>query len=324
MRKVSMALSAGLLATAALSAVSGVAMASGAAVTSGAAAAVATSVNPGSGFVYGSDSWPVPITDKTAPYHEPVIGSRYGGYIGMAGNWARLEGCTTGNFLAWAPTNAAQANANLAKYNTGVGVGVYWYMGGPGVDPHWTSSGLSGETKEAANWGTFQAQKALAAIKTWTVTYPVIWADIEMPLIAPATDNGWNSVYSTPCSGHVVQSYVPATVDRAEFNAFANYITEHSKFKVGVYSAPSIWSAIFGTGSTGSIPNTYEWTYLPETSHLSQAPTGWCLHGSSTCAQFFGGQTSASKYALAWQWSGGGGITNGVGDFDQIDVARLK
>ena len=68
----------------------------------------------------------------------------------------------------------------------------------------------------------------------------------------------------------------------------------------------------------------YEWTYWPETSHLSAAPTGWCLHGTSTCAQFFGGMTSSSKYALMWQWSGGGGITNGVGDFDQVDLARMK
>jgi hypothetical protein len=28
--------------------------------------------------------------------------------------------------------------------------------------------------------------------------------------------------------------------------------------------------------------------------------------------------------ASSWQWSGGGGYTNGYGDFDQIDVARLK
>jgi hypothetical protein len=40
------------------------------------------------------------------------------------------------------------------------------------------------------------------------------------------------------------------------------------------------------------------------------------------CAQFFGGQTSSSSHALMWQWSGGGGIRNGVGDFDQIDAVR--
>jgi hypothetical protein len=25
-----------------------------------------------------------------------------------------------------------------------------------------------------------------------------------------------------------------------------------------------------------------------------------------------------------WQWSGGGGVRNGLGDFDQIDVARMR
>ena len=282
------------------------------------AAAATTAASPGTGFAYGTDSWPVSGTGS-APFNEPVTGSGYGGYMGMAGNWARWGGCKTGNFLAWAPANANQANENYVKYHIGVGVGVYWYMGGPGVDPHW-----NGTTAEAANWGARQAAQALAGIKGRFIPYPVIWADIELPEIAPAPDNGWNSVYTSMCSGHVKQSSIPAAVDRAEFNGFAAYITAHSKFKVGVYSAPTIWASIFGTGSYASIPNTYEWTYWPETSNLAAAPTGWCLHGSTTCAQFFGGQTSASKYALMWQWSGGGGVTNGHGDFDQIDVARLK
>jgi hypothetical protein len=122
----------------------------------------------------------------------------------------------------------------------------------------------------------------------------------------------------------VKESSVPAVVDRSVLNGFANYITSHSKYKVGVYSAPQVWSSIFGTTQYASLPNTYEWTYVPETSRLSSAPGGWCLKGSSTCAQFFGGQSASSKYALMWQWSGGGGVTNGYGDFDQIDVARLK
>ena len=89
----------------------------------------------------------------------------------------------------------------------------------------------------------------------------------------------------------------------------------HSTYKVGVYSSAPVWNSIFGTGSAGSIPNTYEWTYLPETTTVdfSTQPTGWCLHASKTCAQFFGGQSSSSKYALMWQWSGGGGITNKLG-----------
>jgi hypothetical protein len=304
MRALTKTLGAGLLAVAA--AVGALAAPAGA----------ATTASPGTGFVYGTDSWPVSGTGSE-PFKEPVTGGSYGGYMGMAGNWARWGGCQTGNFLAWAPANANQANENYVKHHIGVGVGVYWYMGGPGVDPHW-----NGTTAEASSWGARQAAQALAGIKGRFIPYPVIWADIELPEIAPAPDNGWNSVYTSICSGRVKQAGIPAAVDRAEFNGFAAYITAHSKFKVGVYSSPTIWGSIFGTGSAASIPNTYEWTYWPETANLAAAPTGWCLHGSSTCAQFFGGQTSASKYALMWQWSGGGGVTNGHGDFDQIDVAR--
>ena len=119
------------------------------------------------------------------------------------------------------------------------------------------------------------------------------------------------------------QGFVPVTMDRAEFNGFANYITTHSHYKAGVYSSPATWTSIFGTGVASRIPNTYEWTFAPETTNLSHAPHGWCLT-SGGCAQFFGGQTYNSKYALMWQWSGGGGVGNGIGDFDQIDSARLS
>ena len=78
-----------------------------------------------------------------------------------------------------------------------------------------------------------------------------------------------------------------------------------------------------GTGSAAAIPHTAEWTYEPETASLSNAPSGWCLK-SGGCAQFFGGVSSSSSNALMWQWSGGGGVRNAIGDFDQIDAARQK
>src|SRR5215475_8756868 len=190
--------------------------------------AVAASAADGpAGFYYGTDSFYVSGTGS-APYHEPVLGGPYGGYIGMAGNWARWAGCKTGNFLAWSSANSAQANVNFTKYRLGIGTGVYWYMGGPGVDGHW-----NGTTAEAYHWGERQAAQTLAYMKPLHVTYPVIWADIEFPGIAPAPDNGWNSVHQYPCSGHVVQSYVPISVDRAELNGYADYITHHSGYKVG-------------------------------------------------------------------------------------------
>jgi len=317
MRAVTKAL--GAILTAAALAAAGSAAATAATTTTAAPSALAA--DSPSGFSYGTDSWPSNV-ELSNPYREPVLWGPYGGYIGMAGNWARVEGCKTGNMLAWSAVDSSKANTNYTKYHDGIGTGAYWYMGGPGVDPHY-----NGTTTEASSWGAAQAADALGEMSRSTITYPVVWADIELPGIEPALDNGWNSVYSSPCSEHVIHSSVPAAVDRAEFNGFANYITAHSKYKVGVYSSASVWNSIFGTGSSGSIPNTYEWTYLPETSSVtfSTEPNGFCLHDSKTCAQFFGGQTSSSKYALMWQWSGGGGITNKYGtDFDQIDTARMK
>jgi len=271
------------------------------------------------GFWWGTDSWPVSVPGG-APYRMPYLGGAYGGYIGMTGNWAYWQGCSgQAHFIAFSATNAAQAHINFTKHGKGVGVGAYWFMGGPGVDPHY-----NGTAAEAYAWGAAQAARALSNIKNGPFDYKVVWADIELPGIKPAPDNGWNNVYTSPGSGIVKQSHIPATIDRADFNGFANYITSHSPYKVGVYSSPGAWTSIFGTGTASLIPNTYEWTYQPETSNLGNAPYGWRLNnGSGAYAQFFGGQTYNSKYALMWQWSGGGGVRNGVGDFDQIDSIRL-
>jgi hypothetical protein len=295
------------------------AVAASASSASGTAASATAAANP-AGFIYGSDSWPVPITrsSPTAAWPMTHLSGNYGGYIGMAGNWARFLSCSTGNFLAYAPTNGAQANDNFIHRHIGIGTGVYWYLGGPGVDPHWNNT-----TSAAYNWGVRQASLTLAAMAKIHVTYPVVWADIEQPGIKPAPDNGWNNAYTSPCSGVVKQQHIAAAIDRAEFDGFARYITTHSTYKVGVYSEPGIWTSIFGTGTAAQIPNTYEWTYEPETANLGARPSGWCLSGGTgACARFFGGVTSASPYALMWQWSGGGGVRNPYGDYDQIDVAR--
>jgi hypothetical protein len=271
------------------------------------------------GFWYGTDSTYVKVTGS-GPYQEPVLGGPYGGYIGMAGSWEWWLGCS-GRFLNWSKVNSAQADTNLKTFHRGIGAGAYWFMGGPGVDPHY-----DGTVAEATTWGARQAARALLDIRglpsARRVTYPVVFMDIELPGISPAPDNGWDSVYTSPCSGHVKQSYVPATLDRGDFNGFWGYIRAHSSYAPGVYSAPVVWNRIFGTGSVSQIPGTDEWTYEPETSNLHQAPRGWCLSGGGGCAQFFGGVTSSSPHAVMWQFSGGGGVRNGIGDFDQIDATR--
>jgi hypothetical protein len=270
------------------------------------------------GFWSGTDSWAM-NAGGSGPYGEPVIGGNYGGYMGMVGSWEWWLGCRSA-FLAWSKANSAQADTNFTTYGKGVGTGAYWFMGGPGVDPHY-----NGTTQEAYAWGARQGTRTLWAIRglpaNQRVVYPVVWMDIELPGIQPAPDNGWNSVYTTPCSGRVKRSHIPAALDRADLNGFWDYVVAHSSYRPGVYSAPDIWGQIFGAGSAAKIPNTDEWTYRPETANLGQAPFGWCLAGGG-CARFFGGVTSASPHALMWQWSGGGGVRNAYGDFDQIDSNR--
>jgi hypothetical protein len=319
-------LAAGLASEGAASAATTSAARTGGAATSTATTArtstTASTASPGTGFWSGTDSNYIQV-DGPPPYSEPAIGGVYGGYMGMVGNWANWQGC--GGTVVWSKTDSAHARTNFVTYHDGIGVGDYWFMAGPGVDPHY-----NGTTAEASAWGAAQAAETLKLIGSQSPApnYPVIIMDIELPGNAPkytpAQDNGWNSVYTSPCSGVVKpgQTYVPATVDRADYSGYADYLVTHSSYKVGVYSAPSIWGQIFGDGAPSRISSTWEWTYEPFTNSLANPPSGWCLSGTSTCAQFFGGMSSSSKYALMWQWSGGGGSFNGVGDFDQINGAR--
>ena len=269
------------------------------------------------GFWYGTDSTQMAVTG-TGPYKEPVIGGNYGGYIGMAGNWAHWQPC--GGKLVWSSTNAKQATTNFSTYHDGVGVSAYWFMAGPGVDPNY-----DGTVSEATSWGQQQAARAIADVSTSTENYPVLWMDIEIPgnapSFTPAPDNGWNSVYTSPCSGKTTSGFIDPAVDRAVVDGFSSYLKAHSSYLPGIYSTPSIWRSIFGTGSASLIPGIYEWTYSANAS-LAHPPSAWCLKTTTTCAHFFGGQHSTDSTALMWQWSGGGGASNGFGDFDQIDGAR--
>jgi hypothetical protein len=277
---------------------------------------------PGAGmttrrFWYGTDGFDMPVAG-TGPYTEPVIGGDYGGYVGMAGNWAQWQGC--GGQLVWSAANAAQAETNFTSYHKGVGTSEFWFMAGPGTDPRY-----NGTVSQAAAWGRQQAAQALADLRG-PPTLPVVWMDVELPgkapQFTPAPDNGWTAVYTSPCSGRVRARRIAPAVDRGVIDGFASYLTAHSPYKPGVYSAPPAWKAIFGTGQAAKIPGLYEWTYTANTASLAHSPSGWCLRSTSTCARFFGGQNPVNRTALMWQWSGGGGSRNGYGDFDQIDGAR--
>jgi hypothetical protein len=114
------------------------------------------------GFWWGTDSWPVTVPSN-APYSMPYLGPGgfYGGYIGMTGNWAYWLGCK-GSFIAYSAANAAQAHTNYTEYGKGIGVGAYWFMGGPGVDPHYNGT-AAGPTSTASRTTSRRTRRTRSA-----------------------------------------------------------------------------------------------------------------------------------------------------------------
>jgi hypothetical protein len=195
------------------------------------------------GFWWGTDSLPVTVPGS-APYSMPYLGGAYGGYIGMTGNWAYWLNCTGAeHFLAYSATDNTQAHTDYVTYHTGGRVRGVLVHGrarrGPELQREHDRSQRVGRTAGGA--------RAFRHRERGGIDYPVVWIDVEVPGIAPTPDNGWNSFYTSPCSGVVRQSYVSTAVDRADFNGFAAYIAAHSSYKVGVYSSP-------GSGHLYSVP----------------------------------------------------------------------
>ena len=138
----------------------GCAVVAGAAILLGGATAGAAAAAPGSGFAararaakpaaspgsgsvtvphgfwYGTDSSTIPISGGALPRAGPRRELRR--LYRDDGNWARWQNCGS-QILAWSSANAGQATANF-DHHLGIGTGVYWFMGGPGVDPHYNGT----------------------------------------------------------------------------------------------------------------------------------------------------------------------------------------
>jgi hypothetical protein len=263
------------------------------------------------GFWYGSDSnAPVPCCRNSSGVWlmpDSPVGGDYGGYVGELGAYDVWKGCTSG--INWNQTGYNDAEGNFVNHNVGVGAGGYWMMAGPGREPGgYTTSGTN-----ATNWGTSQAQRAISDVGQ-TLGFGYIFMDIEA--VVP---HGWNAGWAGVCSNTETASFISSTLDRDTFNGFWNQVWYHSSFFIGVYDAggggPNSWSSVFGSQTLG---NTSEWTYVNETSSISAFPSGFCVGG--TCAVWFASAPSGCQ--MLWQWSGGNGQLNGVGDFDQIDGNR--
>ena len=278
--------------------------------------AASASSGDSAGYYYGTDS-SAPTACGRGPYTEPV-GScgngtirPYGEYMGMMGSWLNWQGCSRSG-LAWNQANYNMANDNFVKYHTGLGAAGYWFAAGPGRDPHY-----NGTYAEALAWGAAQARQAIARLNGKFFSFRYIFFDIENNGTAP-DENGWNTVWNGPCGGRIKASYIAPEVDYATFSGFRNYIDAHSPYLAGVYSAGGrsygSWTGIFGGGV---IKHTAEWTFTSEQSELN-FPRGF--GASNASAQWFANAPAACQ--LMWQWSGGNGVLNGYGDFDQVKTAN--
>jgi hypothetical protein len=276
-------------------------------------------VTPGSdtpGFFYGTDS-SAPDACGNGPYTEPVNGDcsstdgPYGEYIGELGSYENWQGCTTSG-LAWDQGNYNMANDNIVEYGVGIGAAGYWFAAGPGRDPKY-----NGTASEAMTWGEEQAEAAISDISGLYFNFRYIFMDIENNGVPP-DENGWNTVWNGPCGNNVLAEYIPANVDYATYLGFMTYIDNNSPYSAGVYSAGgssyASWSGIFGSEP---ITGTAEWTFTTEQAQLS-FPAGFTASGASP--SWFAGAPAACD--LMWQWSGGDGVLNNYGDFDQVNGAN--
>ncbi len=266
--------------------------------------------NP-NGFWYGSDSnAPVPTSSSGGVWQMPdsPTGGAYGGYVGELGAYDVWQGCTSG--VNWNPTAYNDAQSNFTSHSAGVGAGGYWMMAGPGREP----GGFTTSEASATSWGTSQAQRAVSDAMIQPLSFPYIFMDIEA-----ADPHGWNEGFSSVCGSSETASSISATLDRDTFNGFWDYVEDDSPYLAAVYEAGgdggNSWSDIFGSQSLGG---TAEWTYVNETSSLATFPTGFSVGG--TTAVWFA--SAPSQCQMMWQWSGGDGQLNGIGDFDQIDTNR--
>ncbi len=275
------------------------------------AAARAAAIDSPAGFYYGTDSTGPTARGYSVPYREPVQGGgALGFYVGEATTWTDYSGCTSGR--AWNERDFMASRANHLA-GRGPGSGMYYYMGGPGVDPSY-----NGTTVEGFTWGYKQA---VYAWYQWQIAYRqsgpgslplrILWMDVEPGAVGSGYTNGWNEI-ATRC-GRIKSTYINPAVDRATVDGFWVYIRKHTQAYPGVYSSPAFWDYSFG--AYGYIPHTYEWSYESDSGQVNPAPSGWCQF-TDFCGVFFGGQRASSPTALMWQWSIAGG------DYDQIDTYR--
>jgi len=256
----------------------------------------------------------------------------YQGYIGEAGTWTNMLGCTSGiakNWASWGDVNSDYINGWPRLGYGGVGAGWYYYAGGPGADPNYNPNET---TTEAWNWGVEQAKNFISDANGHTnakVIDLVVWMDNETGHLDTTTGqcygNDWNGV--TSCSGPETLATISPALDRATIDEFASIISNAAangywqdfNLDIGIYSSPSMWSTTFGSSSSGDITYVPEWSSETDQNSLNPVPTSLC--SASACYQPFGDHAD-SDYNDVWQWTEYS-ATYGSGDWDQFVVPNI-
>lgn len=261
-----------------------------------------------------------PRPSTGVPYLEPSVTSPTGGcgHFGfddgeVGGYWSlgsEAPGCTGTNSFSNATIGDAYANETG---HGGEGAGAYFFVGGPGIDPAY-----NGTVSEAYHWGVEQAD----ALESEYVGHSdIVSSGLPVMLDAETRQgyDGWTHLYKD-CSGTPTTPGPSAAVDRAVLNGM--FQTLEPSYHVIVYSDPiGSWAAIFGSSTSGNIPNTSEWTAYAGKLCSNYAPLEWTQTyktcGGTNSAQFFGGVTTSSSCAAMWQWD------EGAEDYDQMDTTQL-
>lgn len=182
---------------------------------------------------------------------------------------------------------ATYADQNFSA-GAGTGSAAVYMAAGAGREP-------SGVTD--AEWGSDQAEQAIAGASSFDVYDPYIFWDVEASG-GGGIGNGWSTKYSGPCDTSSGTSENLTAQNVNVFNAYYDSF-DNSPFYPAVYSAAGsgqTWSSYFGFKT---LSNTAEYTFVNQTSSLSQFPSQWTIPGTSVSAQFFA--SAPAKCDVVWQ-----------------------
>ena len=274
----------------------------------------------GSGYYYGTDSGSTPCSGTNISYNG--LSGKCGFYGGQVGAyWLDISGCPSSGW-GWNSGQATDPDDAYGDPSGGAGTSAVFFLGGPGIDPSQTYSGgtpTGGQISEAEYWGEEQADTAYNQLSSSPYVDDVYQSTLFMDI---EVDEGWDGAYSTSSGGGTCESpyqentTYSTTLNNDELCSFEGTLYNDTGWELAVYSAPTDWNDWTSSASVGSM---YEWTFVNEaTSEASGSNSPKSYSWSEADPQWFGGVSSSSSQATAWQWATPVDTPSQSEDLDQI------